>query len=187
MPRFIDDSNYETEADPVIPKKRRRIAPRRLDSSSDEDLPVRKQVKAVIPPPPPVSSSNQSKKGARKGQGPSKDEVKKKQKEELMERLKIARAAAASKMATPKSSWEVTPTKASKNTASVSDIFLFQLKFSQEWWFNIIHGYRPRILLNLTLRLLMTQFLAPHSLSLISWTWVIFLMLIYLKMVTPLM
>lgn len=105
--RAIEDSNFETDAHSPTPKKRRRIKPSRLDSTSSEDeLPIKRNA-AVIPPPPPVS--NQPPVKVRKGQGPSKDELRKQQREELMKRIKAAKDAAAAKMSGVKMSpWKIT-------------------------------------------------------------------------------
>lgn len=106
IPKFIADSNHDTETE--LSSKRRRIRPSRLDSSSSEDdLPVRKRSKATIPAPPPILSKKVPKAG-RKGQGPSNSELNKLQREEVMRRLAAARAAAAAKMAGSKSPWKVT-------------------------------------------------------------------------------
>lgn len=113
VPKFLADSNYETEGD-VIPQKRRRIRPNRLESSSEDEMPIRTN-KAVIPAPPPIPGALKSK-VARKGQGLTKEEFKKKERAEVMERLNAARAAAAAKMTSSpviprKSPWKVTPMK----------------------------------------------------------------------------
>ncbi|KAJ1526532.1 hypothetical protein ONE63_008120 [Megalurothrips usitatus] len=105
VPKFIADSIYESEG--PAPKRRRIKPSRLLDTSSDEEIPVRK-VKTAIPAPPPVAKRVPA---AKKGQaGPSKEEIKKMDREEIMERLRAARAAAAAKMRTPtqRSPWKVT-------------------------------------------------------------------------------
>lgn len=105
VPKFLEDSSYDTEKD--IPKKRKRIRPCRLDStSSEEDLLVAKRTKASIPAPPQINL--QAAKAGRKGQGPSKSELSKLARQEVMKRLTAARAAAAAKMSGSKSAWEVT-------------------------------------------------------------------------------
>lgn len=140
MPKFLADSNYETEMEELGRKKRRRVA-KRLESSSDEEIPIRKQAKPNIPAPPPVSSVNKSKAG-RKGQGMSKDEHKKKEKEQLMLRLKKAREAAAAKMKAPSSPWKVTPTKSVdlQKTSEVSSFHLISLGFSNKKLSNLTNG-----------------------------------------------
>lgn len=128
MPKFLADSNYETEMDDEVGRKKRRRIPKRLESSSDEEIPIRRQAKPSIPAPPPVSSVQKSKAG-RKGQGMSKDELKKKEKEQLMLRLKKAREAAAAKMKVPPTSpWKITPTKSLKSQkTSTSEVSSFHL------------------------------------------------------------
>lgn len=108
VPKFLADSTYETEMENS--GKRRRIRPSRLDStSSDEDLPVVKRSKKAVPAPPAIPSTSKSHvKTARKGQGPSKEELRKQERKELMERLKAARAAAAAKMGSSGSPWKIT-------------------------------------------------------------------------------
>lgn len=128
VPHFIEDSNYETEME--APPKRRRIRPRKLSSSDDDEIPIRKQSKACIPPPPAVSSKPKSK-VPRKGQGLTKEQLKKREREELMGRLKKAREAAAAKMAGPKDSpWKVTPSKGTKKKPQVIDFHYIVLPVS---------------------------------------------------------
>lgn len=105
VPKFMADSTYETELE-EFPAKRRRIAPKRLDSSSEEEVPVRKS-KAAIPSAPEVNRKA-GKKGAETKTRTTK-EGRKEERSELMQRLEKARAAAAQKMAGG-SPWKVTPT-----------------------------------------------------------------------------
>lgn len=106
-PKFLEDSNYETELDDV-PTKRRRIKPQRLQSeSSDDDVPVKKSKKDIPPPPPVPVKLQKTSKAPKKGQGPTKEEVKRQERAELMKRLAAVRAAAASKMKKQSSPWKV--------------------------------------------------------------------------------
>ncbi|KAK3909809.1 Halomucin [Frankliniella fusca] len=91
---FEEDSHYETE--PEVMKKRKRIQNRKFDSSSDEEIPVRK-TNAVIPAPPPVTRTKVTKNV--KGQGLTAKEQRKKDKDDIMEKLKAARAKMASRLA----------------------------------------------------------------------------------------
>lgn len=109
MPKFMADSNYDTETD-KLPAKRKRIRNSRLDSSSsDEELPISKKSKKSVPAPPAIPTLKRAVAG-RKGQGgPSKEDLKKQERKDLMKRLAAARAAAAAKMAGKQSSpWKVT-------------------------------------------------------------------------------
>lgn len=141
VPKFVEDSNYETEAADISTetKKRRRIIRKHFDSSSDEEaIPIRKKAKATIPAPPPVTSTK-SLKMVGKGHGPTKEELKKKEKDELMARLVKARAAAQAKMTArktiQKSPWKVTPSK--KNVCHVTMISCVQCKFPVDLTFYI--------------------------------------------------
>ncbi|KAK3917873.1 Muscle M-line assembly protein unc-89 [Frankliniella fusca] len=95
VPKFIDDSQYETDSQIVKTRIRKRTQ-RFISSSEDEDIPIRKVAKTAIPPPPAVQtgdtfSAKQHRNNTRKGQGLSKDEQKRKDREELLAKLKAAR------------------------------------------------------------------------------------------------
>ena len=87
VPKFIADSNYETEADNSCTGrgKRQRFKPALLESS-DEDIPVKKPRQAVKPPPPilSVQAKQAPTMKVRKGQGSV--DVRKKSREEVMAR-----------------------------------------------------------------------------------------------------
>ncbi|KAK3914092.1 Proline-rich protein 5, partial [Frankliniella fusca] len=103
--KFEDDSHYETEPE-GIQTKRRRIQNKKYISDSSDDEPVHKLSTAVIPAPPMVVR-NTSK--TVKGLGLSTSELKKKEREEVMEKLKAARAKAASKLGSTsqRSPWKI--------------------------------------------------------------------------------
>ncbi|XP_034245807.1 uncharacterized protein LOC117647931 [Thrips palmi] len=97
LPKFIADSNYDTEVECSLPKgrgKRIRFKPAFLESSDEDEIVPVKKSRQSVPPPPPISTTTK----VRKGQGSAED-VKKKAREDVMARLKAARAAAAAKMA----------------------------------------------------------------------------------------
>ncbi|KAK3911870.1 Sulfite reductase [NADPH] hemoprotein beta-component [Frankliniella fusca] len=126
VPKFVEDSHYETDHQDNFVKKRKRIKSRRLiESSSDEEMPIRKGQKSTIPPLPaaashikcpPVLDSDKGKGKdlpsasiVRQGkQGPTtrkgsltKEEQKKLDREQLFQRLKAARDAASAKLKFP--------------------------------------------------------------------------------------
>ncbi|KAK3911574.1 Halomucin [Frankliniella fusca] len=91
-PKFLVDSNYETE-DQELPVKRCRIRTQRfIESSSDEEVTLKTSTKAIKPPPPTQMKPAQQ---VTRRQNQSTDERKKREREASMEKLKRARAVAA--------------------------------------------------------------------------------------------
>ncbi|KAK3926982.1 X-linked retinitis pigmentosa GTPase regulator [Frankliniella fusca] len=124
--KLVDDSTYDTEVEESQPKRRRIRNSKFIDSDSDTEIPVRKQVKASIAAPPPISqpscqisSPDQCKiRRGRKGQ----EDTKKREREVLMERLRSARAAAKAKMnvSPSKKNWVVTSSPQTERTMVAS-------------------------------------------------------------------